>query len=139
MHKLETNLRRFFYHLQHDFLTANNIVNAVAIITCLWFTIGAVSSMSRNWELKQKLQEKYVQLAKVKLEVEKLQLEQEYYKTDEYKELLARSKGGKMAEGETMVVLPKNSNEAKNAHKDTGLYTQEEKSNFEQWMALLFK
>ncbi|MDO4730500.1 MAG: septum formation initiator family protein [Candidatus Saccharibacteria bacterium] len=139
MHKLETNLRRFFYHLQHDFLTANNIVNAVAIVTCLWFTIGAVSSMSRNWELKQKLQEKYVQLAKVKLEVEKLQLEQEYYKTDEYKELLARSKGGKMAEGETMVVLPKNSNEAKNAHKDTGLYTQEEKSNFEQWMDLLFK
>ncbi|MBR6810985.1 septum formation initiator family protein [Candidatus Saccharibacteria bacterium] len=139
MHKLETNLRRFFYHLQHDFLTANNIVNAVAIITCLWFTIGAVSSMSRNWELKQKLQEKYVQLAKVKLEVEKLQLEQEYYKTDEYKELLARSKGGKMAEGETMVVLPRNSNEAKNAHKDTGLYTQEEKSNFEQWMDLLFK
>lgn len=139
MHKLETNLRRFFYHLQHDFLTANNIVNAVAIITCLWFTIGAVSSMSRNWELKQKLQEKYVQLAKVKLEVEKLQLEQEYYKTDEYKELLARSKGGKMAEGETMVVLPKNSNEAKNAHKDTGLYAQEEKSNFEQWMDLLFK
>lgn len=125
--------------MQHDFLTANNIVNAVAIVTCLWFTIGAVSSMSRNWELKQKLQEKYVQLAKVKLEVEKLQLEQEYYKTDEYKELLARSKGGKMAEGETMVVLPKNSNEAKNAHKDTGLYTQEEKSNFEQWMDLLFK
>lgn len=125
--------------MQHDFLMANNIVNAVAIITCLWFTIGAVSSMSRNWELKQKLQEKYVQLAKVKLEVEKLQLEQEYYKTDEYKELLARSKGGKMAEGETMVVLPRNSNEAKNAYKDTGLYTQEEKSNFEQWMDLLFK
>jgi len=139
MHKLETNLRRFFYHLQHDFLTANNIVNAVAIITCLWFTIGAVSSMSRNWELKQKLQEKYVQLAKVKLEVEKLQLEREYYKTDEYKELLARSKAGKMAEGETMVILPKNSNEAKNAHKDNGLYAEGEKSNFEQWMDLLFK
>jgi hypothetical protein len=139
MHKLETNLRRFFYQLQHNFLTANNIVNAVAIITCLWFTIGAVSSMSRNWELKQKLQEKYVQLAKVKIEVEKLKLEQEYYKTDEYKELLARSKGGKMAEGETMVVLPKNSNEAKNAHKDKDLYTQTEKSNFEQWMDLLFK
>lgn len=125
--------------MQHNFLTANNIVNAVAIITCLWFTIGAVSSMSRNWELKQKLQEKYVQLAKVKIEVEKLKLEQEYYKTDEYKELLARSKGGKMAEGETMVVLPKNSNEAKNAHKDKDLYTQTEKSNFEQWMDLLFK
>ena len=139
MHKLETNLRRFFYHLQHDFLTANNIVNAVAIITCLWFTIGAVSSMSRNWELKQKLQEKYVQLAKVKLEVEKLQLEREYYKTDEYKELLARSKAGKMAEGETMVILPKNSNEAKNAHKGNDLYAQSEKSNFEQWMDLLFK
>lgn len=139
MHKLETNLRRFFYHLQHDFLTANNIVNAVAIITCLWFTIGAVSSMSRNWELKQKLQEKYVQLAKVKLEVEKLQLEREYYKTDEYKELLARSKAGKMAEGETMVILPKNSNEAKNAHNGNDLYAQSEKSNFEQWMDLLFK
>jgi hypothetical protein len=51
---------------------------------------------------------------------------------------MARAKGGMMEEGETMVILPRNSEEAKNAHKDDTTAVVQEKSNFEQWLELLF-
>jgi cell division protein FtsB len=94
--------------------------------------------MSRNWQLKQKLQDKKLEAARVQLEVENLKLEQQYLKTEEYQELMARSKGGMMEEGETMVILPRNSEEAKNAHKEDSVVPIREKSNFEQWLELLF-
>jgi len=75
----------------------------------------------------------------LELEVAKLELEQQYYKTEEYRELLARSKGGKMAEGETMVILPKNSEEAIMKHRDELSLTVKEKSNFEKWLDFLFR
>lgn len=138
MNKVGTKVRRFFYRLRNDYLTASNIVEVLALIVCLWSTFGAINSMSRNWQLKQKLQDKRREAQLVALEVEKLKLEQQYLKTDEYKELMARSKGGMMEEGETMVILPKNSEEAKNAHKEETVSQIEEKSNFEQWLELLF-
>lgn len=138
MNKVVTKVRRFFYHLKTDYLTASNIVEILALIICLWSTFGAINSMSRNWQLKQKLQDKRLEAQRVALEVDKLKLEQQYLKTDEYKELMARSKGGMMDEGETMVILPRNSEEAKNAHKEDASAQIVEKSNFEQWLDLLF-
>ena len=139
MHKLKTQLRRLRFFAKRDFLTLQNIVDVGAIIVCCFFAWGLISSISRNWELEEKLNEHKLTAIKTQIEVEKLKLEQQYYQTDEYQELVARQKLGKMMPGETMVVLPQNSERARNKYANLGDTEAEEKSNFEQWLDLLFK
>ena len=139
MYKLKGSLRKFIYRTQHEFFSMGNIIEIIALVICLWFAFGTINAMSRNWQLKQKLQERKVEQARLQSEVEKLKLEQQYYQTEEYRELLARSKGNKMAEGETMVVLPRNSQDAIEKHLEDKTFTANEKSNFEKWLDLLFR
>ena len=139
MQNFRGKIRKLAYRAQHEFFSLNSIVEVIALVICLWFAIGTVGAMSRNWQLKQKLQDRKVEQARLEIEVEKLKLEQQYYKTEEYRELLARSKGNKMEEGETVVVLPRNSEEALNKHKDEDVTVVPEKSNFEKWLDFLFR
>ncbi len=138
LEKVKTQLRRLRYFTKRDILTLNNIVLFAAIILCLVWTYGAVNSMARNWGLEEKLKTRQLEAAKLKLEVETLKLEQEYYQTDEYKELMARIKSNKMQPGETMVVLPKNSEAAMNKYANTKVEMKAERNNFAEWLDFLF-
>ena len=139
MQNFRGKIRKLVYRAKHDFFSLSSIVEIIALVICLWFAFGTINAMSRNWQLKQKLQERKIEQARLEIEVEKLKLEQQYYQTEEYRELLARSKGGRMAEGETMVVLPRNSEEARMKHYESSVTTVQEKSNFEKWLDLLFR
>ena len=112
MDKLRTSLRRFGYFTKKDFLTIHNIATAGAIILGLVFTYNAVTATTRNWQLEQKLKERTLESAKLEIEVETLTLEKQYFNTDEYQEIMARKKQNKMLPGETMVILPNNSEKA---------------------------
>ena len=74
----------------------------------------------------------------MELEVEKNQLEQQYYQTEEYQELMARIKLGKKAKGETMVILPENSEDARTRYVKIEPQQSEFRSNFSQWLDFLF-
>ena len=80
--------------------------------------------------------------ALLELEVETLELENEYYRSYEYQELAARKYQGKMLPGETMIYLPDNSEVAKNKHKttveDEPAVADNTMGNLEQWLAFLF-
>jgi hypothetical protein len=95
--------------------------------------------MSRNWELVERLNSEKKSLELAKIEVETAELENEYYKTEEYQELAARKMVNKQLSGEHMVYMPENSEVAKNKHK-VAEEVKEEKtySNFEKWMMYLF-
>jgi hypothetical protein len=97
-------------------------------------------AMSRNWELSEKLASERRELELMQIETETAELENEYYKSPEYQELLARRNLDKQLPGEKMVVMPENSEEAKNRHKDLIQISIAEKeySNFEKWMRFLF-
>lgn len=110
----------------------------VALILCLSWAWASITAMSRNWELEQSLQEKQLDKAKIALQVEKLKLEQEYYLTDEYKELTARAKLGKMQDGEFLLILPENSKTAKEKYKQADTNQSVQKTNFEEWLEFLF-
>jgi len=138
LEKIKTQFRRLGYFAQKDVFTLDNIVFAVALILCLVWAWGAINSMSRNWVLEEKLKTRQLEAAKLELEVETLKLEQEYYQTDEYKELMARQKSGKMLPGETMVILPKNSDSAINKYNDDSAEVPTYRSNFSQWLDFLF-
>lgn len=141
--KIKNSLRRLRYKTRHDLLTVENVVLALAIILCLVWTYQSIVAMNRNWELSEKLTTERKKLELLTIEVETAELANEYYKTDEYQELMARRLLDKKLPGENMVVMPENSEAAKNKHAEAEK-TQEqtsagrEYSNFEKWMLYLF-
>lgn len=128
------------YRLRHDFFAIENVVLILAVLLCLMWTYQSIMAMSRNWELTEKLATEKKSLELLNIEVEAAELENQYYATDEYQELMARKYLDKKMSGENMVVMPGNSDAAKNKHKDTRQVVVEEKnySNFEKWLLFLF-
>ncbi len=139
MNKIKTQIRRLRYRLKHDFLTVENVVLVLAIVLCLVWTYQSITAMSRNWELTEQIVTKKKELELLSAEVEAAELENEYYKTNEYQEILARKYLDKKGPGENMVALPENSENAKNKHKASKQKREEkEYTNFEKWMMYLF-
>ena len=97
--------------------------------------------MSRNWELSERLTSERKTLELARLEVEAAELQNEYYKSNEYQELVARRNLDKKLPGENMVVMPENSEAAQTKHQDAPqaiTIETPEYSNFEKWMMYLF-
>ena len=110
----------------------------LAIFLCLIWTYQSIVAMSRNWELSERLTTERKNLELVSVEVEMAELENEYYKSEEYQELMARRDLDKKLEGESMVVMPENSEAARNKYKIEPTEVKEiERSNFEKWMLYL--
>lgn len=125
--------------MKRDFFTLENIALLLAIVLCLVWTYQSIVAMSRNWKLSETLITEKKELELLNVEVEAAELENEYYKTNEYQELMARKILDKKLSGENMVILPDNSEEAKNKHKVAKVEKQEKSySNFEKWMMYLF-
>ena len=136
---VKDSLRRTKFKLKHDFFTIENVVLLAAIILCLVWTYQSIAAMSRNWELSETLTTEKKELELLSAEVEAAELENDYYKTEEYQELLARKYLDKKMPGENMVVMPENSEEAINKHKVAKAEKVEKNySNFERWMMYLF-
>ena len=137
---MQNRIRKFKYNLKHDF-PLDKFLFAVALLfffACVW---GTISSVTRNWELEQRLSSRQKELELTKLEVESAKLENEYLASEEYQELSARAKQNKALEGEVLVYLPKNSERAKTKHEESALTTKTEedtRTNFEKWMSFLF-
>ena len=139
MQSLRTKLRRFYFRLKHDYFSFDNIVFFVAIIMCFFWTYSSIDAMSRNWELSQQLATKRRELALLQLEVDTMELENLYYSSPEYQELSARIHKNKLLDGETLIYLPENSEEAKNKYKTSSAVAEiAEPSNFSKWMSFLF-
>jgi hypothetical protein len=95
--------------------------------------------MSRNWKLSETLITEKKELELLNIEVEAMELENEYYKTEEYQELMARKLLDKKLSGENMVVMPDNTEIAKEKHKTENVEkVEKEYSNFEKWVMYLF-
>lgn len=126
--------------MKHDFLTIENIVLLLAIVLCLAWTYQSIMAMSRNWELSEKLTTERKELELLTIENEAAELENEYYRSNEHQELMARKYLDKQLPGEKMVVLPENSEEARSRHKKVEQVVEEKTdySNFENWMKFLF-
>lgn len=136
---VRTSIRRLQYKLKHDYLTVENVFLLAAIGLCLMLTYQSVMAMSRNWKLSEKLRAERKELELLTVEVEASDLENGYFQSEEYQELLARRSLDKQFPGENMVVMPENSDEAKNKYKViTSEAENREYSNFEKWMIYLF-
>lgn len=138
MNEIRAKLRRLSYKLKHN-LSIENIVLIVAVIMCLTWTYQSIAAMSRNWTLTDRLATVNRERTILELEVETMELENSYYASDEYQELLARKHANKQLPGEHLVYLPDNSETAKTKHATTTTTAKPtEYSNFDKWIRFLF-
>lgn len=135
------NIRRKYYHFRHDYLTLNNIGLVVGLAIAAGWVWGSLGVMQRNYTLQKELDDKSRQLIVAQLDTASAQLEQRYYQTDEYKELAVRQRLGLAAPGESVLILPPNSQAAKDAGNVNAVKTTSDlgqKSNLWQWINFLF-
>lgn len=139
MDGIKSRIRKIKYKLNYDLLSLDDIVLVVATVLCLVWTFQSIEAMSRNWELSERLTAEKKTLELLKVEVETAELENEYLRSEEYQELLARKQLDKKLPDENMVVMPENSEIAINKYKTIASdVTQKEYSNFEKWTRFLF-
>ena len=134
------NIRRLIYTARHKYLTLNNVVILVAFLIAASWVWGSLGMMQRNYSLQKEVHIKKRQLTLVELQRDSLELQKRYYQTAEYQELAVRESLGLVRPGERVLMLPENSQAAKNADKTTTVATVAitQTSNLEQWINFLF-
>lgn len=134
------NIRRAYYQFRHKYLTLNNVVVFIGLAIAAGWVWGSLGVMQRNYTLQKELDDKSRQLIVAQLDTASAQLEQRFYQTDEYKELAVRERMGLVTPGESVLILPENSETAKNADKiasGTTAVATEPESNLWQWTNFL--
>lgn len=139
MNKHILHARRVLYHVKHRYFTLNGVVIMIATVIALGWAWGSVSVMQRNYTLQRSLDAKRRSLTLMELEVQTLEYEKHYYASAEYQELSAREHLGLAGRGEKVLLLPPNSQAAKDFGSDTTVNAPRtsKPSNFEQWIDFL--
>ena len=135
-----TRYKKLYYHLKHRYATLNNAIIALALVVAAAWAWGSVSMMQRNYALQRDVDAQKRQADLLELQVATMQYEQNYYKSDEYKDLAARQHLGLASPGEKVLILPANSAAAKK--QDTSTEVQQAStqppSNLDQWINFFF-
>ncbi len=135
------NIRRLIYRIKNDYFNLNNAVILIAFIIAANWVWGSLGVMQKNFTLQKELDDKKRQLIVSQLDNENAKLEQRYYQTDEYKELAVRERLGLVTPGESVLILPPNSQKIKDEDKATTVISSPQippTSNFTQWINFLF-
>lgn len=137
-----TNIRKIFYHIRYRYITMNNVVMAIALLVGIGWAWASIGAMQRNYDLQKEVDGKARQQKLLELENQALVFEQKYYQTREYQELAVRDRLGLASPGEKVVLLPPNSEAAKQAdetlEKTTEHLVEKPVDNFQQWINFLF-
>ncbi len=137
------SIEKKFRHLWRTYGTLNNIVMVVALVVAASWAWGTIAQMQTNFAAQKAVDDQRRELQLTELEVATLQYQQNYYKSDEYKELSARKDLGLVLPGEKVLALPANSQavkdaDAADAKRGSTQATQAATgSNLEQWLQFL--
>jgi hypothetical protein len=134
------NIRKLIYLARHKYLTINNVVIALAFLIAASWVWGSLGMMQRNYGLQKEVDVKKRLLELVELQRDNLTLQKRYFQTAEYQELAVRESLGLVRPGEKVLILPENSQAAKDADTTTSSVAAPlvQTSNLEQWVNFLF-
>jgi hypothetical protein len=134
------NIRRLYYHVSHKYFTLNNVVIVVAFGIAASWVWGSLGVMQRNYDLQKEVDFKQRELQLAQIETRSLELEKRYYQTREYQELAVREDLGLALPGEKVLILPPNTQAAKDTDTTTTQLASSiaPVSNMQQWMNFLF-
>jgi cell division protein FtsL len=102
-----------------------------------------VSESSQNYQLRNKADDLEIQNTKLEAQIEDLANKIAYYKTDSYREILAREKLNLAAPGESVIIIKDDKRNKQQPQATPQVYYKtsqslEGKSNPEQWRLFLF-
>jgi hypothetical protein len=133
------NIRKIIYALRHKYMTLNNVVIVVAFLIAASWVWGSLTMMQRNYNLQKEVDYKKRQLELVELQRDNLDLQKRYYQTEEYQELSVRESLGLVRPGEKVLILPENSETAKNTDVPQSVVVATvQTTNIQQWINFLF-
>jgi len=138
-----TPIQKQLRHLWRTYGTLNNIVMVIALLVAASWAWGTVSQMQTNFIAQKAVDEQKRELQLTELQVATLRYQQNYFKSDEYKDLAARQSLGLVAAGEKVLTLPPNSQAVKDqdaadeAQAIVRTAQAAKGTNVEQWMLFL--
>ena len=119
--------------------TLNNGVLLVAVLIASTWVWSTIETIQHNFTLQQKVDALKQEITVSDLQNKTLQLQKNYYNSDQYLELSARERLGLAAAGEKLLVLPPNTVKTTTTPAIAGDQTPiMSRSNFGQWMYFLF-
>ena len=138
MNALNLKIKRFFYRVQHDYLTLNNIVILIACLIALSWAWGSIAAMQQNYDLQQTVDRKRQQVEIEKLRVSLLEYEGKYYESNEYLDLAVRQRMGLGSPGEKQIIVASTDDVTSVQSTTSTSASSKPDSNFQQWMNFLF-
>ncbi len=138
----QRQIRRLIFKARKLASTSNSVI-IVALVIALYFAWSSVLAIQRNYNLQREINQKDTQLELVKLQVNTLKYQQKYYQTSEYLDLEARRRLGLAQPGESLLILPPNSQDV---IADDDAYSQKSEAlpervvppPVEQWIDFFF-
>ena len=123
----------------------SNLVLFGGLAFIVFMFIILATESSNNYGLRNKSDALENQIAKLQSQIEDLGYKVTYYKTDSYREILARQKLNVAAPGESVIIIKDDksrqsteTNESKQIVLTTDREDLSKKSNIEQWRVFLF-
>jgi cell division protein FtsB len=135
------NTRKLYYHVRHQYFTLNNAVVLVALFIAIGWAWGAVEKLEQNYDLQKQIATKQREQQLIELETQTLAFQQRYFRSDEYQELAVRERLGLVRPGEKALILPPNSEAAKQVDESaerTSPTSSRKPGNVEQWVNFIF-
>lgn len=124
------------YHRLRPHATLNNVVLLAAAGIVLIGVWNTIATLQKNFLLQQRVDSLDQQIEIARLETETARLQQQYLRSPEYIELVARKSLGKAAPGEVMVVLPPTP--AEPSSKQPAQHAAVARSNPQLWIDFFF-
>jgi cell division protein FtsB len=136
--KIFTPISQFYYRFKHAYITRENIGVIIIFVLFGVLSIYSVSAMTRNWQQQQQVEQRKLDLARLQAEVATLEYEKIFHQSREYAELLARQKQNMKLPGETMLILPANSESARAKYADSTEAEPLAPSHLDEWLNFFF-
>ena len=128
-----------------NFFRSGKIIFWIGLVLVIYMFIVLAVETSQNYTLRSKSENLELQITKLEQQIEDLGYKVTYYKTDSYRERLAREKLNVAAPSESIIIIKddkRNENQADDNKVEEKLTSDVEdladKPNYQQWRIFLF-
>jgi cell division protein FtsB len=125
-------------------ITSGRVIFWAGLIVIIYMFAILANETGKNYQLRSKADELEAQISRLESQIQDLGYKVTYYKTDSYRERLAREKLNVAAPGESVVIIKDDQAQKSENHmqKEAVLKSDEqiiaEKPNYQQWWIFLF-
>lgn len=126
------------------FFKSGKAIFWIGLIVIIYMFAILASETGKNYQLRSKADELEAQIARLEDQIRDLGYKVTYYKTDSYRERLAREKLNVAAPGEQVVIIKDDQQKSENTNQPTEVVLKSdeqalaEKPNYQQWWVFLF-